>query len=234
MIHLFSKPPTCTSVVRQRVSKCLNTGVSKVRSKPVSSHLLYRRVNKIRQSVSPIPSTARLTTTTARKAWCLVTSSKASVPWSIAVLRTIRSTTGKVTTRWSMVITTVSLTSTYTVRPSILPTTMPRRTMHSSRVHVRVTSLLLTPYSPLPPEAKLLQVTVSVTVLAVVPHLSLGRWRPRLWTGRSIPLLLGNPGCGSRERIEGIPQLIGLWNPNLLLWRCFWLFFQHILHGVNK
>src|SRR6185312_3801601 len=28
MIHLFSKPPTCTLVVRQRVSKCLNTGVS--------------------------------------------------------------------------------------------------------------------------------------------------------------------------------------------------------------
>ena len=58
MIHLFSKPPTCTSVVRQRVSKCLNTGVSKVRSKPVSSHLLYRRVSKTRQSVSPVPSTA--------------------------------------------------------------------------------------------------------------------------------------------------------------------------------
>ena len=50
MIHLFSKPPTCTSIVRQRVSK--------VRSKPVSSHLLYRRVSKTRQSVSPIPSTA--------------------------------------------------------------------------------------------------------------------------------------------------------------------------------
>ena len=30
MIHLFSKPPACTSVARQRVSKCLNTGVSKV------------------------------------------------------------------------------------------------------------------------------------------------------------------------------------------------------------
>src|SRR6185437_12085743 len=30
MIYLFSKPPTCTSVVKQRVSKCLNTGVSKV------------------------------------------------------------------------------------------------------------------------------------------------------------------------------------------------------------
>ena len=30
MIHLFSKPPACTSVVRQRVSKCLNTGVIKV------------------------------------------------------------------------------------------------------------------------------------------------------------------------------------------------------------
>ena len=89
--------------------------------------------------------------------------------------------------------------------------------MHPSRVHVRVTSLLLMPHSPLPPEAKLLQVTVSVTVLAVVPHLSLGTWRPRLWTVRSSPLLLGNLGCGSRERIEGIPQLIGLWNPNLLL-----------------
>ena len=30
IIHLFSKPQTCTSVVRQRVSKYLNTGVSKV------------------------------------------------------------------------------------------------------------------------------------------------------------------------------------------------------------
>jgi len=48
-------------------------------------------------------------------------------------------------------------------------------------------------------------VTVSVTVLTVVPHLSLGRWRPRLWTGRSSPLLLlGNLGYGSRERVEGI------------------------------
>src|SRR6185437_8133861 len=175
-----------------------------------------------------------LTTTTARKAWCLVTSSKASVPWSIVVLKTTRSTTGKATTRWSTVITTVSLSSTYTARPSILPTTTPRRTMHSSRVHVRVTSLLLTPHNPLPPEAKLLQVTVSMTVLAVVPHLSLGRWRPCLWMGRSSPLLLGNLGCGSRERIEGNPQLIGLWNPNLLLWRCFWWFFQHTIHGVNK
>ena len=88
----------------------------------MSSHLLYIRVSKIRQSVSPIPSTVRLMTTTARKAWCLVTSSKASVPWSIAVLRMTRSTTGKVTTRWSTVTTTVSLTSTYTARPSILPT----------------------------------------------------------------------------------------------------------------
>ena len=58
MIHLFSKPPTCTSVVRQRVSKCLNTGVSKVRSKLVSSHLLYRGVSKTRQSISLVPSTA--------------------------------------------------------------------------------------------------------------------------------------------------------------------------------
>src|SRR6185503_18177407 len=95
-------------------------------------------------------------------------------------------------------------------------------------------SLLLTPHSPLPPEAKLLQVTVSVTVLAVVPHLSFGRWRPRLWTGRSSPLILGNLGYGSRERIEWIPQLIWLWNPNLLLWRCFLWFFQHTIHGVNK
>ena len=106
--------------------------------------------------------------------------------------------------------------------------------MHQSRVHVRVTSLLLMPHSPLPPEAKLLQVTFSVTVLAVVPHLSLGRWRPRLRTGRSSPLLLGNLSCGSRERVEGIHQLIGLWNPNLLLWRCFLWFFQHTIHGVNK
>src|SRR6185295_17872460 len=121
----------------------------------------------------------------------------------------------------STVNTTVSLYSTYTVRPSILPTTTPRRTMHPSRIHIRVASLLLTPHSSLPPETKLLQVTLSVTVLAVVPHLSLGRWRPRLRTGRSSPLLLSNLGCGSRERIEGIPQLIGLWNPNLLLWRCF-------------
>jgi len=153
---------------------------------------------------------------------------------SIAILRTTRSTTDKATTRWSTVNTTVSLSSTYTARPSILPTTTPRRTMHPSRVHVRVASLLLTPHSPLPPEAKLLQVTLSVTVLAVVPHLSLGMWRPHLWTGRSNPLLLGNLGCGIRERIEGIPQLIGLWNPNLLLWGCFLWFFQHTIHGVNK
>src|SRR6185503_11757230 len=200
----------------------------------MSSHLLYRRVSKIRKSVSPVPFTARLTTTTARKAWCIITSSKASVPWSIAILRTTRSTTGKATTRWSMVTTTVSLSSTYTARPSILPNTTPRRTMHPSRVHVRVASLLLMPHSPLPPEAKLLQVTLSVTVLAVVLHLSLGRWRPRLRTGRSSPLLLGNLGCGSRERIEGIPHLIGLWNSNLLLWRCFRGFFKHTIHGVNK
>jgi len=141
----------------------------------VSSHLLYRRVSKLRQNVSPVPSTARLTTITARKAWCIVTSSKASVPWSIAVLRMTRSTTGKATTRWSTVTSTVSLSSTYTVRPIILPTTTPRRTMHPRIVYVRVTSLLLTPHSPLPPEAKLLQVTFYVTVLAVVPHLSLGR-----------------------------------------------------------
>jgi len=76
------------------------------------------------------------------------------------------------------------------------------------------------PHSPLPSEAKLLQVTISVTELTVVPHLS-RRWRPRLWTGRSGPLLRGDLGYGSRERIEGIPQLIVLWNPNLLLWRCF-------------
>ena len=68
MIHLLSKPPTYTSIEGQRVSKCLNTGVSKVRSKPVSSHLLYGRVSKIK-SAFPVPSTVRLTTTTARKAW---------------------------------------------------------------------------------------------------------------------------------------------------------------------
>src|SRR6185437_1216101 len=170
----------------------------------------------------------------ARKAWSLKTSSKASVPWSIAVLKMTRSTAGKATTCWSTVTTTVSLTSTYTACPSILPTTTPRRTMHPSRVHVRVPSLLLTPHNSLPSEAKLLQVTFPVTVLAVVPHLTLERWRPSLRTGRSSPLLLGNLGCGSRERVEGIPKLIGLWNPNLLLWRCFLWFFQHIIRGVNK
>src|SRR6185437_2105250 len=122
----------------------------------------------------------------------------------------------------------------YTARPSILPTTTPRRTMHPSRVHVHVPSLLLTPHSSLPSEAKLLQVTFSITELTAVPHLTLGRWRPSLRTGRSSPLLLSNLGCGSRECVEGIPQLIGLWNPNLLLWRCFLWFFQHTIHGVNK
>src|SRR6185437_13589419 len=97
----------------------------------------------------------------------------------------------------------------YTARPSILPTTTPRRTMHPSRVHVCVPSLLLTPHSSLPSEAKLLQVTFSVTELTVVPHLTFGRWRPSLRTGRSSPILLGNLSCGSRERVEGIPQLIG-------------------------
>src|SRR6185437_2455730 len=145
-----------------------------------------------------------------------------------------RSTTSKATTRWSTVTTTVSLTYTYTARPSISPITTPRRTMHPSRVHVRVPSLLLSPHSPLPPEAKLLQVTFPVTELAVVPHLMLGRWRPSLRTGRSSPLLLGDLGCGSRERIEGISQLIGLWNPNLLLRRCFQWFFKHTIRGVNK
>src|SRR6185312_6589790 len=62
-----------------RGNKRLDTGVSKVRSKPVTGHLLYRRVSKVRQSVSPVPSTVRLTNTTVRKAWCIVTSSKASV-----------------------------------------------------------------------------------------------------------------------------------------------------------
>jgi len=200
----------------------------------VTSHLLYRRVSKVRQSVSPIPPIARLTNTTARKVWSLKTSSKASVPWSIAVLRTTRSTTGKTTTRWSTVTTTVSLSSTYTARPSILPTTTPRRTMHPSIVHIRVASLLLTPHSPLPHEAKLLQVTFPVTELAVVPHLTLGRWRPSQRMGRSSPLLLGNLGCGSRERVEGISQLIGLWNPNLLLRRCFRWFLKHTIRGVNK
>src|SRR6185369_12184648 len=76
--------------------------------------------------------------------------------------------------------------------------------------------------------------TFSITVLAVVLHLSLGRWRPRLRTGRSSPLLLGNLGCGSRECVEGIPQLIGLGNPNLLLRRCFRWFFKHTIRGVNK
>src|SRR6185437_3330738 len=98
--------------------------------------------------------------------------------------------------------------------------------MHPRRVHVRIPSLLLMPHSPLPSEAKLLQVTFPVTVLAVVPHLTLGRWRPSLRTGRSSPLLLGNLGGGSRERIEGILQLIGLWNPNPLLRRCFRWFFK--------
>src|SRR6185369_13544352 len=166
------------SPTRHRGNKRLDTLVSKVRSKPVTSHLLYRRVTKVRQCVSPISSTARLTITTARKAWSLKTSSKASVPWSIAVLKTTRSTAGKATTRWSTVTTTVSLTSTYTACPSVLPTTTPRKTMHPSRVHVRIPSLLLSPHSPLPPEAKLLPVTFPVTELAVVPHLTLGRWRP--------------------------------------------------------
>ena len=78
--------------------------------------------------------------------------------------------------------------------------------MHPSRVHVRVPSLLLSPHSPLPPEAKLLQVTFPVTKLAVVPYLTLGRRRPSLRTGRRSPLLLGNLGCGSRERVKGVPQ----------------------------
>src|SRR6185312_296084 len=95
-------------------------------------------------------------------------------------------------------------------------------------------SLLLSPHSPLPPEAKLLQVTFPVTELAVVPHLTLGRWRPSLRTGRSSPILLVNLGCGSRERIEGIPQRIGLWIPDLLLRRCFRWFFKHTIRGVNK
>src|SRR6185437_15981491 len=145
-----------------------------------------------------------------------------------------RSTAGKATTCWSTVTTTVSLTSTYTVRPSISPITTPRRIMHLSRVHVRVQSLLLSPHSPLTPEAKLLQVTFPVTELAVVPHLTLGRRRPSLRMGRSSPLLLGNLGCGSRERVERVPQLIGLWNPNLLLRRCFRWFFKHTIRGVNK
>src|SRR6185436_7171749 len=85
-----------------------------------------------------------------------------------------------------------------------------------------------------PPEAKLLQVTFPVTELAVVPHHTLGRWRPSLRTGRSSPLLLGTLGYGSRECVEGIPQLIGLWNPNLLLRRCFRWFFKHTICGVNK
>jgi hypothetical protein len=106
--------------------------------------------------------------------------------------------------------------------------------MHPSRVHVHVPYLLLTPHSPLSSEAKLLQLTFPVTVLAVVPHLTLGRWRPSLRMGRSSPLLLGNLGYGSRERVEGIPQLIGFWNPNLLLRRCFRWFFKHTISGVNK
>jgi hypothetical protein len=106
--------------------------------------------------------------------------------------------------------------------------------MHPSRVHVRVPNLLLTPHSPLSSEAKLLKVTFPVTVLAVVPHLTLGRWRPSLRMGRSSPLLLGNLGYGSREHVEGIPQLIGFWNPNLLLRRCFRWFFKHTIRGVNK
>src|SRR6185436_2851147 len=134
------------SPTRHRGNKRLDTRVSKVRSKPVTSHLLYRRVTKVRQSVSPVPSTERLTNTTARKTWSLKTSSNASVSWSIAVLKTTWSTAGKATTCWSTVTATVSLTSTYTARPSISPITTPRRIMHPSRVHVRVQSLLLSPH----------------------------------------------------------------------------------------
>ena len=179
------------------MSKYLNTGVSKVRSKPVSSHLLYRRVSNINHPKAPIPSTARPTVTTARKAWCIKTS-KASVPWSMAILGTTRSTTGKASTRWSMVTTTVSMTSTYTTCPSISPITAPRRTLYSLKVQVRVTPLLLSPLSSLPSEEKLLQVTIPLAVLIVIPHLSPGR----LWHClrmvlihlgvRSSPFLLGN------------------------------------------
>jgi hypothetical protein len=67
--------------------------------------------------------------------------------------------------------------------------------MYPSRVQVRVAPLLLSPHSPLPPKAKLLQVTISVAVLIVVSHLSPGRSCIRLSTGKRKILLLG---CGSR------------------------------------
>jgi len=179
------------------VSKCLNTGVSKVRSKLVSSHLLYRRVSNINHPKAPIPSTARPTVTTARKAWCSKTS-KASVPWSMSILGTTKSTTGKASTCWSTVTTTVSLTSTYTTCPSISLITALRRTMYSLKVQVWVTPLLLSLLSSLPPEAKLLQVTIPLAVLTVIPDLS----PRRLWHClrmvlihlgvRSSPFLLGN------------------------------------------
>ena len=49
--------------MRHRGSNHLDTRVSKVRSKPVSSHLLYKRVSKNRQSVSLVPSVVVLQTT---------------------------------------------------------------------------------------------------------------------------------------------------------------------------
>jgi len=43
-------------------------------------------------------------------------------------------------------------------------------------VHIPVVQLVLAPLISLPPKAKLSQMTISMAIVTVVPHLSLGWW----------------------------------------------------------
>src|SRR5438132_91827 len=127
----------------RRVSKCLDTGVSKVRSEPVPSHLFNSWISQIHPSTSH----RRTTITTTSKAWSAVPlrlSPKATPVLSYIILNTIRST---------------SDIFTYAPRLSSSPHTPPgSRLMYSMErvVHVLVLLLFLTSLIPLSPKAELL------------------------------------------------------------------------------
>jgi len=121
-----------------------------------------------------------------------------------------------------MVTTTVSLSSTYTVCPHISSVTIPRRIMHLCKLHVWVMPLPLSALSSLPPKAKLLQVTIPMVVLTMVPGPLLGRLWPCLravlihLVVRSSPFLLGTLSLSEQKSVKWVPKLIGFRKPHLL------------------
>ena len=64
-------------------------------------------------------------------------------------------------------------------------------------VHVPVVQLVLTPLISLPPKAKLSQMTISMAIVTVVPHLSLGWWLTHSLVGvvHSLRLFGFRKGC---------------------------------------